>query len=245
MSILSKRTGANDTLGDIDRVLNAAEITMCFCGCGRLVDENRPSMYFYGMSCSLFWHASQRRPDPEAWRAEQRAMRLASDEDILTGAAFPGVELPDILPGPGEQPSALDRLDSRPPRSFMVRMRQMAADMLRMPTRNDAHAAAMDSFQQMQERLVRDLSHTARNTSLAASLAEVQREDEALRERLRRDTWSVTYVDGSAFLGGGTAWRVDCGDRSEIVYVEAGQNHQEIVQACVERLRARQNGRLE
>lgn len=281
MAILSKRIRTDAALAGIDAAL-AADVVLCFCGCGRLVDETRPSMYFYGMSCSDFWHASQYAPDPAAWRAEQRAGGGDVDLVELELRQLPNPPLVDLHPRPDDGPSPMDMLDGRSrytggrqqPRGNVVHQRQpgggicvrddepvrvdpgwgnLTARMRRIlegfgiPTREQARELAVQQMAATQQDMAHTIAQAVRDGGLMASLEELQLGDERLRAQLQAESWSVTHVDGSAFndAGGGSTWRVDVGRLSEHVRVGPDESHQRVVMACVERLRALQNGRIE
>lgn len=288
MAILSKRIRTDAALAGIDAAL-AADVVLCFCGCGRLVDETRPSMYFYAMSCSDFWHASQLESDPAAWRAEQRAGTGDVDLVELELRQLPNPPLVDLHPRPDDGPSPMDMLDGRSRytgpsplpgggevrRSNVVHRRpaghrpyvmpddepvrvdpgwgNLTARMRRIlegfgiPTREQARELAVQQMAATQQEMAHTIARAAQDGSLMASLEELQLSDERLRARLQADSWSVTYVGGSAFndVGGGSTWRVDVGRLSEHVRVGPEESHQRVVMACVERLRALQNGRIE
>jgi hypothetical protein len=266
VSILSERTGASGTLDDIDRALIAAEETMCFCGCGRLVDRFRPSLYFYGQTCSVFWHLSQQHPDPEAWRAEQRAM---DPEDRVYCGPSEGYDMPrpGPLPGYADPPSAFDRLTRADtdlerrtfrrgltpqeqaraqdaadraagrPHGWTERVMEAFRRVVRPPTREELRERATVDL--------RDALAQVMNTDTAAVWAQLAADERA--EQLRAGgTWSITYVGGGRLddPAAGTTWRVDVGDLSEFVHVGPNHSHHRIVMACVERLREQQRGRL-
>lgn len=76
-----------------------------------------------------------------------------------------------------------------------------------------------------------------------ARLWQALADDEAAQQRLREGQWSFEYLNHDP-VQQVTWWRVWVGCASEDVVVRSGQSHQEIVRASVERIRARQNGRL-
>lgn len=107
----TRRSGADATLAAIDSALSA-DVVMCFCGCGRMVDGEAPSLYFATQSCSEFWHRSERYPDPPAWRASIRAGADPLREPAFRAELF-DMARPDFTPRPGDGPTALDRLEPR------------------------------------------------------------------------------------------------------------------------------------
>jgi hypothetical protein len=235
VSILSERTGASGTLDDIDRALIAAEETMCFCGCGRLVDRFRPSLYFYGQTCSVFWHLSQQHPDPEAWRAEQRAM---DPEDRVYCGPSEGYDMPrpGPLPGYADPPSAFDRL-TRADTDLERRTFRRGLTPQEQARAQDAADRAAGRPHGWTERVMEAFRRVVRPPT----------REELRAEQLRAGgTWSITYVGGGRLddPAAGTTWRVDVGDLSEFVHVGPNHSHHRIVMACVERLREQQRGRL-
>lgn len=238
----TRRSGADDTLIAIDAAL-AADVVMCFCGCGQMVDETRPSPYFYSQRCSEFWHLSQHHPDPEAWRAEARAsdgVSLAVEFAHLSDMPRPNPE-----PREGDTETAMDRLEPRPsrstppPDSFIARARAVIQRAIHRPP-------PLSEFERSV--LAEQLRTAVTDGNYLAALAEQQARENVSLDQLRRNTWSVTYVSGGEFDDptAGTVWRVDVGNLSDHVYVPPGHGgHQRIVMECVERLRQQQNGRLE
>lgn len=247
-----RRSGADELLGEIDSALNAAEVTMCFCGCGRLVDETRPSMYFYAQGCHNLWHRSQREDDPEGWRAEWRSV----DPDIreyveMADAPDPG----PIRPRRTDAPSAMDALDRRAgfrrpptpeeqdaaagrPAGFTRRALNAFRDFLTPPARQEFDRSELVT--QSLRALVMD------GGELREHIRQAQQAEEDARRRLMAETWSITYVSTDFHTAeGATHWRVDVGDLSEVVYVGPQDSHHAIVMGCVNRLREQQRGRLD
>lgn len=239
--MISQRTGTDATLIAIDAAL-AADVVMCFCGCGQMVDETRPSPYFYSQRCSEFWHLSQRHPDPEAWRAEARAgdgVSLAVEFANLSDMPRPNPE-----PREGDAETAMDRLEPRPSRStpapdgFIARAWAGIQRAVRRPPPLSAFERSV---------LAEQVRSAVVEGNYLSALAEQQARENVSLEQLRDQTWSVTYVGGSSLFDaqGASHWRVDVGRLSEVVVVRAEQSHHAIVMDCVNRLRIRQGGRIE
>lgn len=252
MTILSKRVGTAAALAGIDGALVAAEVTMCFCGCGRLVTEDRPSMYFYAQGCHNLWHRSQREDDPEGWRAEWRSV----DPDIreyveMADAPDPG----PIRPRGTDAPSAMDALDCRSgyrrpptpeeqdatagrPAGFTRRALAAFRDFLTPPARQEFDRSELVT--QSLRALVMD------GAELHEHIRAAQQAEEDARRRMMADTWSITYVATEFHTAeGATHWRVDVGDLTEVVRVGPEESHHHIVMGCVNRLREQQRGRLD
>lgn len=241
-----RRSGADAALEAIDAALAADEV-LCFCGCGRLVDGTRPSLYFYGMSCSDLWHRSQHHPDPEAWRAQMRAYGPTED-DLVRRAELHDMARPDLIPT-DTVPSALDRLESRP---SPLRDRVYPPQVPRTVTA----PTALERVRGMVERVLptrprrRVVPPEAQNLT---ALVQMAVEDgvtlarlEEERQRHRELPYTVTYMGGD-FVTGADYWRVQVGQMSEDLVLTDAQRgrHGDIVRDCADRLRARQLGRLE